>query len=204
MARVVSYPAGDAISSGDKVIPPGTSAETGSSYRPKLGEHGYPHVYAWLDGDMQSHMSTGLGTIQRGRDNLNVAWELGWERVEHREYEIDATYARYFNPRWSAFAGYRLTNMIDGHDAGIIGATYRLPYLLDLTPSLQTNGDARLALGKRLQLTTRLGLVARAEYDTAQDFSWMAGLSYTLNKRFSLVASHDSDYGFGAGAGFRF
>ncbi len=195
MARVVSYPAGDAMAEKDKTVP---------AYRPALGDHAMPHTYAWIDGSIQSHLSMGTGTIQRGRDNLNLSWEAGWERVEHREYEIDATVSHYFNPRWTAFAGYRLTNMMEGHDAFIAGATYRLPYLVDFTATLQSNGDARVALGKMLQLTTRVGLMARAEYDTAMKFSWNASLSYTVSKRISLITTLDSDYGLGAGLGFRF
>ncbi|MBC7367474.1 MAG: multicopper oxidase domain-containing protein [Undibacterium sp.] len=211
MARVVSYPAGDEIraaansthdspaSSSD--APPLTSAP---AYRPALGEHAMPHTFAWIDASVQSHLSTGMGTIQRGRDNLNLMWKAGWERVEHREYEIDATVSRYFNPRWTAFAGYRLTNIPDGHDAVIAGATYRMPYLVDCTATLQSNGDARLALVKMFQLTSRVSLTARADYDTAMKFSWNSTLSYTVSKRVSLNTTLDSDYGFGAGLGFRF
>lgn len=55
-----------------------------------------------------------------------------------------------------------------------------------------------------LQLTTRVGVMARAEYDTAEKFSWQIGASYTLTKRFSVISTYDSDYGIGAGVGFRF
>jgi hypothetical protein len=174
------------------------------AYRPALGEHAMPHTYAWIDASIQSHLSTGLGTIQRGRDNLNLLWEAGWEKVERREYEIDATVSRYFNPRWTAFAGYRLMNIPGGHDAVIAGFNHRLPYLVDFAATLQSNGDARLALGKMLQLTTRVSLAARAEYDTAMKFSWSSSLSCTVSKRVSLVTTLDSDYGLGAGLGFRF
>lgn len=213
MARVVSYPAGDEMSARPSLnshpsLSPKASAkaETLNSppYRPALGEHAMPHTYAWLDVGIQSHLSTGTGTIQRGRDNLNLAWEAGWERVARREYEIDATFSRYFNPRWIAFAGYRLTNIPDGHDAVIAGATHRLPYLVDCTATLQSNGDARLAVGKLFQLTTRVSLTARAEYDTATKFSWSASLACTISKRISVVTTLDSDYGLGAGLGFRF
>jgi hypothetical protein len=163
-----------------------------------------PHTYAWVDANVESHLSTGVGTIQRGRDNLNLVWEAGWEKVGRREYEIDATISRYFNPRWTAFAGYRLTNDPDGHDAVIAGATYRLPYLVDSTATLQSNGDARIGLEKMFQLTTRVSLTARAEYDTAKRFSWSSTLSYAVSKRVSLITTRDSDYGFGAGLGFRF
>lgn len=220
MARVFSYPAGaeqtaiaatsstpasaETASSSVASVKPAAAPEQTTNYRPALGDHAMPHTYAWVDGNVQSHMSMGMGTIQRGRDNLNLMWEAGWERVEDTEYEIDATYSHYFNPRWTAFAGYRLTNMMGGHDAVIAGATYRLPYMVDFTTTLQSNGDARVALAKMLQLTTRVSVMARAEYDTAQDFSWITGISYTLTKRFSLIGSYDSDYGFGAGVGFRF
>ncbi len=221
MARVFSYPAGDQIRAAEKSAPAndglaasGTSSlnskpstlnsSSTPAYRPNLGEHGMPHTYAWIDGSVQSHLSMGMGTIQRGRDNLNLMWETGWKNVDATEYEIDATYSRYFNPRWTAFAGYRLTNMMAGHDAVIAGATYRFPYLVDFTTTVQSNGDARVALAKMLPLTSRLGLMPRAEYDTAEKFSWQVSASYTLTKRLSIISTYDSDYGLGAGAGFRF
>jgi hypothetical protein len=223
MARVMSYPAGEeqaaldaasATRGASKNTPsPTTSTTTGgaktteektASYRPSLGEHAMPHTYTWIDGSVQSHMSTGLGTVQRGRDNVNLLWEAGWERVERTEYEIDATYSRYFNPRWTAFAGYRLTNNKGGADTAIAGATYRLPYLIDATTTIQGNGEARLAVGKILRLTTRFGILAQVDYDTAQDLSWRSAITYTLTKEFSLIAAYDSDYGPGAGISFRF
>ncbi|MET0262083.1 MAG: multicopper oxidase domain-containing protein [Rariglobus sp.] len=187
MARVVSYPAAE-----------------DPAYQPMLGEHGHAHTYAWLDATLQTHMSTGLATVQRARDNINLAWELGWERVSRREYEIDATYSHYFNPRWTAFAGYRLTNQPGGANSVIAGANYLLPYLVDATLTLQSNGEARLGLAKTLPLTARLGLFSSVEYDTAQDFSWQAGLTYTLTQTLSLIATHDSHCGTGAGIALRF
>lgn len=195
MARVMSYPAGEPMAAAKNSTP---------AYRPALGEHAMPHTYTWLDASIQSHLSTGLSTIQRGRDNLNLSWKAGWEKVDRREYEIDATVSRYFNPRWTAFAGYRLTSIPHGHDAVIVGVTHRLPYLVDCTATVQSNGDARLALGKMFQLTTRLSLTTRAEYDTAMHFSWSSTLAYTVSKRVSFLTTLDSDYGLGAGLGLRF
>jgi FtsP/CotA-like multicopper oxidase with cupredoxin domain len=211
MARIFSYPAGDQMSAAANSTPtaPAASAVSqrssfASIYRPALGEHAMPHTYAWLDASIESHLSTGRGTIQRGRNNVNLEWEAGWEKVGRREYEIDATVSRYFNPNWTAFAGYRLTNIPDGHDAAIAGASYRLPYLVDLTATFQSNGDARIGLEKAFQLTTRISLTARAEYDTAIKFSWSSTLSYTVSKRVSIITTRDSDDGFGAGIGLRF
>ena len=208
MARILSYPAGEQMSTAASSTRAGSTVPQSPSatptHRPALGEHAMPHTYAWLDASIESHLSTGRGTLQRGRNNVNLVWEAGWEKVARREYEIDATVSRYFNPRWTAFAGYRLTNIPDGHDAVIAGATCRLPYLVDSTITLQSNGDIRFGVEKMFQLTTRLSLAARAEYDTATKFSWSSTLAYTVSKRVSIVATRDSDYGFGAGLGLRF
>ena len=208
MARVMSYPAGDEMRSVKNSTPAAASLPGNSpsapTYRPALGEHAMPHTYAWIDATLESHLSSGKGTIQRGRDNLNLVWEAGWGNVGRRDYEIDATASHYFNPRWSAFAGYRLTNDPNGHDAVIAGASHRLPYLVDCTTTLQSNGDARIGLEKMFQLTTRVSLTARAEYDTAKKFSWSSTLSYTVSKRVSVITTRDSDYGIGAGLGLRF
>lgn len=183
---------------------PGSTKTVAPNYHANLGEHAMPHPYFWADAIVQSNLSEGLATAQAGRHNLNLAWDVGWERVERREYEIDATYSHYFNTRWTAFAGYRLTNIEGGKDSVIAGATYLLPYLAALTTTVQSNGDVRFALGREVALTDRLSLIARASYDTEQDFEWQAGLSYTLTKRLSLVSLYDSDYGLGAGVGLRF
>jgi hypothetical protein len=194
MARAVSY-----------AEPPSPSTSTSTAVQARsLGEHAKPHTYARLDATLQSHLSTGHGTVQTGRDNLNLTWETGWARVDRTEYEIDATFSRYFNPRWTAFAGLRVANLTATRHVAIAGATYRLPYLVDFTTTVQSNGDVRGALEKTLPLTSRLGLALHAEYDTAQDFSYSATLRYTLTQRTALVVSYDSDYRAGAGLALRF
>lgn len=208
MARVFSYPAGVGMSvkdaTGAVMGAPGSLKSTGATYRPMLGEHAHPHTYAWIDGSVQSHLSEGLATIQRGRDNLNLAWELGWERVPTSTYEIEATYSHYFNSRWTAFAGYRATNSSGVRDGAVAGATYLLPYLFALTGSIHSASEARVTVGREIPLTSRLGLLVNAQYDTAGEFDWQAGVTYTVSKRLSLIGSYDADFGLGAGVGFRF
>jgi len=184
-----------------------------------------------VDGNVQSQMSTGRAMLMDQRNELNLTWRTGWGKPglgfsDELEYEVDLAYQRYFNPRWMAFAGVRATNMVHerGHlvDTGaavdldrlglgegaegrlIAGAMYRLPYNVDAMLSLESSGDARIGLSKIFQVTDRFAVGARVEYDTNQEWMWMAEASYTLSKRFSLVASYDSDYGAGAGLGFSF
>jgi outer membrane receptor protein involved in Fe transport len=138
------------------------------------------------------------------KNDLQLAWEVGWERVDEPQYEIDFLYQRYFNPNFQAFAGYRLTNDADAKDRGLIGINYRLPLMAWLNVSLDTEGDARFTLSKRLQLTPRIGVWGDVFYDTGTRWEWSAGADYTLTRRTSLTASYHSDFGPGVGLLIRF
>ena len=94
--------------------------------------------YIWGAASIQSNMSEGLLTWMNPKNDLQLAWEVGWERVDEPQYEIDLLYQRYFNPNFQAFAGYRLTNDGDAKDRGLIGINYRLPLMAWLNVSLDT------------------------------------------------------------------
>ncbi|HRJ09614.1 MAG TPA: multicopper oxidase domain-containing protein [Prosthecobacter sp.] len=169
-----------------------------------LGEHSHDMAYVWGAASLQSHMSEGLLTWMNPKNDLLLAWEVGWEGVDNPQYEIDALYQRYFNLNFQAFAGYRLTNDPDAKDRGLIGFNYRLPLMTWANLSLDTEGDARLTLSKRLQLTPRLGVWGEVFYDTGTEWEWTAGADYTLTRHTSLTLSYHSDFGLGAGMLFRF
>jgi hypothetical protein len=76
--------------------------------------------------------------------------------------------------------------------------------MFDLTGTVESNGDLRFSLAKTFQITDRLSAFGRVEFDTAQDWMWMAGANFTVSKNIGVIASFDSDYGFGAGLSFRF
>lgn len=169
-----------------------------------LGEHAHDMSYLWGAASIQSNMSEGLLTWMNPKNDLMLAWEVGWERVDNPEYEIDLLYQRYFNLNFQAFAGYRLTNQDDAKDRGLIGINYRLPLMTWLNTSLDTEGDARFTLSKRFQLTPRLGVWGDVFYDTGSRWEWSAGADYTLTRHTSLTASYHSDYGPGVGVLIRF
>jgi hypothetical protein len=161
-------------------------------------------AYVWGAASIQSHMSEGLLTWMNPKNDLLLAWEVGWEGVDNPQYEIDALYQRYFNLNFQAFAGYRLTNDPDAKDRGLIGFNYRLPLMVWANVSLDTEGDARLTLSKRLQLTPRLGVWGEVFYDTGTEWEWTAGTDYTLTRHASLTLTYHSDFGLGAGVLIRF
>ncbi len=195
MARVFRY---------EEDAPPKLPQSTSSPVHSSLGEHGHDMSYIWGAATLQSNMSEGLLTWMNPKNDLQLAWEVGWQGVDNPQYEIDALYQRYFNPNFQAFVGYRFTNDEEAEDRAIAGINYRLPLMIWTNLSLDSEGDARLTLSKRLQLTPRLGVFGEVFYDTGTRFEWSAGADYTLTRRTSLTASFHSDYGLGAGVLIRF
>ncbi len=169
-----------------------------------LGEHSHDMAYVWGSALVQSNMSEGLVTAMNPKNDLLLSWEVGWERVRRPEYEIDAVYQRYFNLNFQAFAGMRFTNDEDAGNRAIAGFNYRLPLMAWATVTIDSEGDARLTLAKRFQLTPRLGVWGETFYDTGTRWEWSAGADYTLTRHLSLAASYHSDFGVGAGVLIRF
>jgi FtsP/CotA-like multicopper oxidase with cupredoxin domain len=169
-----------------------------------LGEHSHDMAYVWGAASIQSHMSEGLLTWMNPKNDLLLGWEVGWQGVDNPEYEIDALYQRYFNMNFQAFIGGRFTNDPDAEDRAVAGINYRLPLMVWANVSLDSEGDARFTLAKRFQLTPRLGVWGRVEYDTNTRWEWTTVVEYTLTRSTSLTAQYHSQFGLGAGLLFRF
>lgn len=169
-----------------------------------LGEHSHDMAYVWGAASIQSHMSEGLLTWMNPKNDLLLSWEVGWVGVDKTQYEVDALYQRYFNANFQAFIGARLTNDPDAEDRAVIGLNYRLPFMTWASLSLDSEGDARISLARRFQLTPRLGVFGRVEYDTRTRWEWTAGADYTLTRSTSLITQYHSEFGLGAGVLIRF
>lgn len=169
-----------------------------------LGEHSHDMAYVWGAASIQSHMSEGLLTWMNPKNDLLLSWEVGWVGVDKTQYEVDALYQRYFNANFQAFIGARLTNDPDADDRAVIGINYRLPFMTWASLSLDSEGDARIGLARRFQLTPRLGVFGRVEYDTRTRWEWTAGADYTLTRSTSLITQYHSEFGLGAGVLIRF
>ncbi|MDI1311904.1 multicopper oxidase domain-containing protein [Prosthecobacter sp.] len=196
MARIVSY---------QKALPMGGASPHLMSHMPAMGEHAMPMLYPFADFNVLSQLSDGTATLMSGRNALRVPWEIGWQQTNGKtEYEIDLLYERYFNPNFGAFTGARLTNISGAENRAIAGFWYRLPYLVVFTANVGSTGDFRFNIGKTFQITPRFSVNARAQYDTQQIWELAFGAEYMLTKRLSLSTAYHTDYGFGAGLGFRF
>jgi len=178
--------------------------EQGADHMPHLGEHAHDPFYAFVDGSLQSHMSDGMLTFTNSRNDFFGTWDVGYGDVDETEYEIDVGWKRYFNPNFSTVLGWRFTNIEDAENRAFAGIEYRLPYLIQSSVQLDSEGDLRLGLGKALQIADRLGVFANVQYDTGSDWEWTLGADYILTKQFSLITQYHSDYGLGGGFSFRF
>lgn len=183
---------------------PAQSSEHSLHHAAGLGEHGHDMTYIWGAASIQSHMSEGLITWMNPKNDVLLGWEAGWEGVDNPQYEIEALYQRYFNANFQAFAGARFTNDPDADDRAVIGFNYRLPLMIWAGVSLDSEGDARVTLAKRLQITSRLAVFGRVEFDTNTRWEWSAGADYTLTRYTSLITQYHSEFGLGAGVLIRF
>jgi FtsP/CotA-like multicopper oxidase with cupredoxin domain len=169
-----------------------------------LGEHSHDMAYVWGAASIQSHMSEGTLTWMNPKNDLLFSWETGWEGVNKPQYELEGVYQRYFNPNFQAFVGGRFTNDEDAENRGIVGVNYRLPLMVWSNLSIDSEGDARITLAKRFQITPRTGVFGRVEYDTNTRWEWTAGADFTLTRHTSIITQYHSEFGLGAGVLFRF
>ncbi len=187
MARVFSYRAAE---------------EPG--YQPALDPKMENPWYFMIDGTALSSMTMGMATAMSGRENLSLLWDYGYDHGEHHaENEYDAVWSHYFDPNFSTFLGYRLTDDEAAEDRFFGGVSYRLPYLVETEAAADSEGDFRFTVARALQLTSRLSAVAELEYDTNTEWDYYGGLSYTLTKQISLTTGYHSHHGYGIGVSFR-
>ena len=169
-----------------------------------MGEHGKVPWHLIVDGSVQTHMTDGTLSLLHEKESLDARWQAGLLDSRDAPYEIDLTYNRYFNPNFNAFVGARLTD--DRHDKnrGILGVNYRLPYLIQSSLGVDSEGGIRVGVGKEIQLTERAAIFGFIHYDTRTRIEWQAGVTYALSKQFSLIGQYHSDFGLGAGLAFHF
>ncbi|MGB0990921.1 MAG: multicopper oxidase domain-containing protein [Akkermansiaceae bacterium] len=172
------------------------------SHKPSLDPKLINPSYFMLEGSLLNTMTMGNFKIMKGREDYGIIWD--YDFMHHKEYEIDAYWSHYFSPNLSTMLGYRWTNEMESNNRIFAQANYRLPYLIESSIALDSEGDVRVGIGKEFQLTPRLSIFGDVEYDTNTGIEYMAGASYLLNKQFSLTGSYHSDHGWGFGIGFRF
>jgi hypothetical protein len=79
-----------------------------------------------------------------------------------------------------------------------------LPFNLDSSVWISTDGRFRASGGRSINVTNRFFIFGQAEYDSVLDEEWTVGGGFTVNQYFSLLVQQHSEYGTGAGAIVRF
>jgi hypothetical protein len=162
--------------------------------------------YFWGESDVLTNMTEGFLMLSDSRNIFNFGWEVGWRKVEETEWEGTVTYGRYFNRFFTIFAGANLSGEKDEIDEtrGVAGIQYLLPFNIESSGWIDTDGGARVMLEKSLELTPRLSLSGEAEYDTHEKWEGGVNLSYILTKGISLSGKWHSEYSWGGGINIRF
>ncbi len=157
--------------------------------------------YSTITATAQSHMTDGAAVFSNSKNILSTTWQVGWERVDKTEHDVELAYDRYLNRFFNVFAGVNFTN---DYERGIFGMRYLLPFNVDSTVRVDSEGEFRVELEQGLQLTSRFGIFGDVEYDTESKEEWLLGGKYILSKNMALTGQYHSDFGAGAGMEFRY
>ncbi len=152
-------------------------------------------------GTAQSHMTDGTAVLSNTKNIFSAAWQVGWQQVEKTDFDMELAYDRYFNRFLNLYAG---VNLVNEYERGIFGIRYLLPFNIESTFRLDSEGELRIELGQKLQLTDRIMVLGNAEYDTETREEWLLGGKYILSKNISMIGQYHSDFGAGAGLEFRY
>jgi FtsP/CotA-like multicopper oxidase with cupredoxin domain len=185
MARVVSYE--------DKEL----DADLRKIRHKLYKDSWFPTIHATT----QSHMTDGTVAISNSNNILSTKWEVGWQRVEDTEFDVELAYDRYFNRFFNVFAG---VNFTDDYDRGIVGIRYLLPFNIESSLRIDSEGEFRIELAQEVQITHRFAIFGDAEFDTESKEEWILGGKITLSKNFSLISQYHSEFGAGAGLEIRY
>jgi CopA family copper-resistance protein len=190
MARVVHY-------EGFEPAPETAGIRSGLAHDP---------WHAFGSAEVLSNRTEGFLQVSNTRNLLTGEWEVGWQGVEDVEWEGIATWGRYVNRFFTAFAGgdFRGADRNSDDARAILGFRYLLPMSVESRVWVDSDLGGRVSTEKHLDLTPRLGLAGEVEYDTHDHWEGSVGLSYLVNRAFSVVGRWHSEFGFGVGAEVRF
>ncbi|MFC7337515.1 multicopper oxidase domain-containing protein [Haloferula chungangensis] len=170
------------------------------------------HWYLFAQADLLNNMTQGAIMFENLENTVSLSWEAGWDGVEDVEWEAELVYDRYINRFTSVFAGVYaeggvtddLSDWQSEKERLIAGVRYLLPMNFSSSAWIDSDGGARVTIGRELMLTPRLGIFGDVEYDTREKWSYQAGTSYMINENVSLTGLWDSSYGVGAGVTLKF
>jgi hypothetical protein len=95
-------------------------------------------------------------------------------------------------------------NFTDDYDRGIFGIRYLLPFNIESSLRIDSEGEFRIELAQEVQITHRFAIFGDAEFDTETKEEWILGGKITLSKNFSIISQYHSEFGAGAGLEFRY
>lgn len=150
--------------------------------------------YYSVDLGLLSNMTTSDIIVSNARNSF----ELDFDHDYDKEYDAELVYIRSFTRFLDVYAGAdfsRDNERQKPENVGVIGFRYVLPMLINSDFRIDSTGKVRLEIGSTLQLTSRV----KFDWTYNTDDEYQFNLTYAVNKRFSLIATYDSDFDFGAG-----
>jgi len=146
---------------------------------------------------LTSQMSQG---VLRGYNSRNAA-DFTFENDYKGAYDLELVLERRITKFFKLITGGRAFSEEGQKIYGaIFGIRYTLPFWIDFQAYIDTTGHYRISGGSQIQITKRLQFNWEVNTDPEVDVQ----LQYRLTKLLGLVASYNTDFGYGGGITLNF
>ena len=179
--------------------------------------------FKWGTWTLMSNRFDGEFVAANTRNQLNFggtfSWVDNWYELRNR-FEVDLSYQHFIDDFFRLYMAVEVespvgVNWLDIRNADIsvkLGFRYLLPYLLDLTLSMDQKSRLEIGLDYELLIFARWELFAEGAWavnlketffpsqdEKWQEYEWSMGMHYTMTKNLSLVGSYDNHFSWGIG-----
>ena len=186
---------------------------------------------SWFKWGLWSLMSNRFDTefvVANTRNQFDLGGTFSWVDQQynlHNYFEIKSSYQRFITDFFRLYVamevkspdGFVWPNIQNTNLAAKLGFQYLLPYLLDLTLSIDQKARLQVALEYELLLFPRWEFFTEGSWSIHlqetffpaqngewQEYEWSLGMNYIIDKNWSLTSSYDSHFSWGVGVQSQF
>ncbi|MDE0119922.1 MAG: multicopper oxidase domain-containing protein [Bdellovibrionales bacterium] len=187
------------------------------------------HWYKWGEIHFMSNRFDAEVVTTNTKNKIMLEGTLSWVDEYynfHNNFEAELTYEYFTSDFFRVYGGVEIENSIervleqieDIDIVGKIGLRYLLPLFFELDINVDNKARLQVALEYELLLFPRIELFADWEWTVdfgilhdlperevwEQEQEWSIGIGYIMSKNFSLIASYNNHFSWGAGLNWKF
>ncbi|MYE07553.1 MAG: multicopper oxidase domain-containing protein [Oligoflexia bacterium] len=187
------------------------------------------HWYKWGEVSLMSNRLDTELVISNTKNKIMLEGTFSWVDDYyhfHNSLETELTYEYFTSDFFRIYGGIEMKNSVEGvleqiediDIVGKIGLRYLLPLFLELDINVDNRAQLQVALEYELLLFPRMEFFADWEWTMdfgilhnlpegavwEQEQEWSVGIGYIMSKNFSIIASYNNHFSWGAGINWKF